>query len=601
VRGDPSASMPRPPRLLKDSIRLVNIYLPPYPCLPLNMGDMQSEILTTRIGNINYLAQRQTNQTIAIPVAPGTPNDTQPRAYSMAQIGTLDRRIQALEYYTSLSLLQTDMVNKVVPSSVNGTLNRFKFGYFVDDFSSALSQDVTNPGYAAAISSSNMTPPTVEWIVGYGDARAASVDYMDFPIISQPDATTPIVLVPPPPPLVVPPVSANVWLLRTDHLAPSLSGQVVLTDYAYPVFSDTTNGTATLYFSIPVTTSQFGNNVFIDPDNIKIYQGTTLISDAYVNSVGLTAADQAFLKSAAVPGQFFNSTVFAPLGKPATGWVNGSGKMIFAHNKALGTQYTVLTTRQSLYDHWIYGMQYPSQFGETIVAPPTTGTPTYAGHMDVQPATMLLALTTPTNSNTNMIQNWGGKLGYLSGGFGPQSGNGGDRSTGLTGTNYATLGIALSRVVSGGGSGYSQVATQSTAFIPQSFGITVYGLRPLTTHTVTINGINKNARCAMPGTAPGASPLITDAFGILVFNWFFDGNAADQDIKNIFIGPLSSEVSWATQAAASLVQPIADGSLSMSVSAPGSSASFALSVVVDPELLLHTVGPTHAAIAAAWT
>ena len=61
------------------------------------------------------------------------------KRYRMSDIKNLENRIKNLEYYTSLSLLETNVANSFIPDS-NG-LNRFKSGFFVDNFTSTLPQE----------------------------------------------------------------------------------------------------------------------------------------------------------------------------------------------------------------------------------------------------------------------------------------------------------------------------------------------------------------------------------------------------------------------------------------------------------------------------
>jgi hypothetical protein len=61
------------------------------------------------------------------------------KRYRMVDIKNLENRIKNLEYYTSLSLLETNTANLFVPDS-NG-LNRFKSGFFVDNFTTTLAQE----------------------------------------------------------------------------------------------------------------------------------------------------------------------------------------------------------------------------------------------------------------------------------------------------------------------------------------------------------------------------------------------------------------------------------------------------------------------------
>ena len=55
------------------------------------------------------------------------------RRYRMIDIAKLEDRIKNLEYYTALSLLEVDTSSLLIQDA-NG-LNRFKSGFFVDDFS----------------------------------------------------------------------------------------------------------------------------------------------------------------------------------------------------------------------------------------------------------------------------------------------------------------------------------------------------------------------------------------------------------------------------------------------------------------------------------
>jgi hypothetical protein len=61
------------------------------------------------------------------------------KRYRMVDIKQLENRIKNLEYYTALSLLETNTANLFVPDT-NG-LSRFKSGFFVDNFTSLLSQE----------------------------------------------------------------------------------------------------------------------------------------------------------------------------------------------------------------------------------------------------------------------------------------------------------------------------------------------------------------------------------------------------------------------------------------------------------------------------
>lgn len=66
----------------------------------------------------------------------------QHKRYQMRDIFNLESRIKNLEYYTSLSMLETNTQNLFVDDG-NGQ-NRFKSGFYVDNFGSLLTQDLSN-------------------------------------------------------------------------------------------------------------------------------------------------------------------------------------------------------------------------------------------------------------------------------------------------------------------------------------------------------------------------------------------------------------------------------------------------------------------------
>ena len=104
VTGVPSEN-PQKPAPNDDSIELAVISLPPY------------------LDNADQVSISSEEQ----------------QRYTMADIRRLEKRIQNLEYYTSLTLLETDTSNLFV--SDNEGLNRFKSGFFVDNFENFLTQD----------------------------------------------------------------------------------------------------------------------------------------------------------------------------------------------------------------------------------------------------------------------------------------------------------------------------------------------------------------------------------------------------------------------------------------------------------------------------
>ena len=72
------------------------------------------------------------------------------KRYTMFDISRLETRIQNIEFYTQLSLLETDTSNLNIKDSTTG-LDRFKSGFFVDNFRSHGSHAITHPNFRASI------------------------------------------------------------------------------------------------------------------------------------------------------------------------------------------------------------------------------------------------------------------------------------------------------------------------------------------------------------------------------------------------------------------------------------------------------------------
>ena len=78
-----------------------------------------------------------------------TPVDN--RRYTMRDIGKLEKRIERLEYYTTLSILEQQALNMQVKDEIG--LDRFKSGFFVDNFESHKIGNLTSLDYRCAIDS----------------------------------------------------------------------------------------------------------------------------------------------------------------------------------------------------------------------------------------------------------------------------------------------------------------------------------------------------------------------------------------------------------------------------------------------------------------
>lgn len=110
-----SAENPEEPKDLDDSLKLARFFIPAYTFTP---DSVQSK---------RYKTQR----------------------FTMKDIGLLQDRIENVEYYTALSLLERDAESFEI-TDANG-LNRFKSGFIVDNFSGHRVGDVFHPDYNVSI------------------------------------------------------------------------------------------------------------------------------------------------------------------------------------------------------------------------------------------------------------------------------------------------------------------------------------------------------------------------------------------------------------------------------------------------------------------
>ena len=123
LEGTPSTN-PRYPTEPDGSLVIANISLDPYTAY------VPGENSPTKTSNLSI-------------------NKVLHKRWAKKDITDLEDRVNNLEYYTSLSLLESNAQSLQIPDA-NG-LNRFKNGILVDDFSSFSTADTTNPDYSSNI------------------------------------------------------------------------------------------------------------------------------------------------------------------------------------------------------------------------------------------------------------------------------------------------------------------------------------------------------------------------------------------------------------------------------------------------------------------
>jgi hypothetical protein len=192
---------PKPPVIPKEGLLLNHLIIPPYPSLPKKLSSSTLEYTNKNIVNVNNIKKRQNDHTISVPISPEGLPTIQSKTYKMEDIASLERRIADLEYYTSLSFTEDRVNNLQLTSSVDTATNRFKFGFFVDNFTTSDFAEIRDPAYYAQIYGYELNPKKKQMKLEYSfnlrDAETARcirgkklmLPSREIPLITQKKAT----------------------------------------------------------------------------------------------------------------------------------------------------------------------------------------------------------------------------------------------------------------------------------------------------------------------------------------------------------------------------------------------------------------------------
>ena len=385
----------------KSSLKLHVISVPAYPNITDANSPEVNELVGTRIANERTTNIRLKSKAISPILSSYEFQLAQPMVYTMEDIANLERRIKDLEYYQGLSVMETSITNKIIPSSIDASLNRFKFGFFADDFSTEVYSDIDNPQFAATIevegdysygaskspletetnwANSDKTSPTstilspskivkkatnravpakFNWTLPHG---ITNLPYIDQAIISQDIATENTDPVKP----TDPPIDQCVK--KIVNVGTASSNGYIHVSYkkknssVVNVTLAAKSGPVTLYF----------NNIDTQLD-IDVYKGDTLVassSAAAASVVNLTTANKTFLNSTAKDTGYIATGSFKPFSRIGDA-VRGSGKITFTHNHTTGLTYTIVATKVKG-SFWQYLLEYPltrAPRAQTIIEP----------------------------------------------------------------------------------------------------------------------------------------------------------------------------------------------------------------------------------------
>lgn len=408
VKGKPS-EVPNPP-LPRDGTITVNILdIPPYPSVPATLSANTILLTDTKIANEKYTNRRRQEFTIGTPITASQISKYQPRRFTMDDIGKIERRVTNLEYYVQLNMTERSVQDRVITSSANSSINRFKFGFFVDNFDTTNFSDYLNPAYNATILNGELTPKKKQRNIPFigdpadGNTRPLfSLPYGESILVSQLTATDG--------PVVIPVTNTVTNTVVTTPTVNSVSNTVNTVTQSticvsvrnildsYTANADTieiseftlsnTSGTALLSF-----------DSFNGYNRIEVYQSTTpgfdytLLSPLYVSSdaVVLSAANRTMLTAEHALEIFPESygrggpwtTTNRPdfslatgptgLGSPANYWLKDAGKIEWTHNPDAGRYYKIVIKKGS--QGFGYRFCYPGDASTVITTtnqPPTT-------------------------------------------------------------------------------------------------------------------------------------------------------------------------------------------------------------------------------------
>jgi hypothetical protein len=153
LRGSPRLQNPTAPDEPIAAVTLAVVDIPPYPSLPRVLNLQTTEFASRQIGSADGITDIRAASDIMLTSNTFAVVNKQPKRYTMADIGNLERRIQSVEYAVQLSLVESQIKDLAIPSSVTPSINRFKNGYFVDGFDDVSSADITQREFRATIDS----------------------------------------------------------------------------------------------------------------------------------------------------------------------------------------------------------------------------------------------------------------------------------------------------------------------------------------------------------------------------------------------------------------------------------------------------------------
>ena len=503
MRGSPdSTEAPEEPN---DSLTINILEIPPYPSQPKRLSAGSLAFVDNKIANENYSDRRLEQYRVNAPVNAAQRAVLQPRGYTMVDIGALERRIADLEYYTSFTLVEAMAQKKVIPSSANSSIDRFKFGFFVDGFNDYNYAELANPQYNASIVDGFLGPKVEEInlpLTPVGGGGTTTLPYFEKTFIAQPDATNgPVIVIADDP---APPVNPNTGTITIVPVQPPAPASVTKTISITQSQKNQNNSDNGYYydeffytFSESAGAAEFYINSRDNNIGVIIFQSTTpngpwtiQTRNSGTNALAITSAD---VSAKALSGLNDGRTIehqgsLTTKSYYFTGtstWKEDQLKVVWNHNPAIGQYYMIRVYK-----------------GRNHGAQGKAGT---YGFKLYYPADVVESITTNVNGFSPTI---GADLSYNIGIFSWPGG--GNYSFPANSDWFQYNPTAAGTVVADPGAISSE----------QAFNVKITGLRPNTNHSFYPEGDNKTSSCKQEGKILGAG-LTSDSNGNLEFIFYY--------------------------------------------------------------------------------
>lgn len=149
------------------AITVTTVIVPPFPTIAQQASNTNIEFMSRNVFTDKPSLKRIRDFQFSPENVKRVTSFFQPRRYTMKDIGQLERRIEQIEFYTSLSQLEAKTNELFIPSSVDPYLNRHKNGFYIDTFN----------GYEGSDTSSSEYRVHVDYVSGWAEPEGATYNF----------------------------------------------------------------------------------------------------------------------------------------------------------------------------------------------------------------------------------------------------------------------------------------------------------------------------------------------------------------------------------------------------------------------------------------